>query len=237
LDSVQLTAIPKQVVQRPTSKLVSISMKDNMIGKINNDDLIKATQLRALYLDGNPISMIPEGAFKDLKKVEKLGLTRTNLYEIDFAVFAGMRANATVELDNGRQRKVGITKLDQFPAELSISMTKTLVQVIDPSLGHLFEQNPKVHFDMEDNYNVLCDGIDWLARYVICTKQVEVDRSVCADKDNTPLDYYLMKVSPADLCSESTTWHPRSTPKGAAQVAASILTVIVALVLGMSRAI
>lgn len=81
-------------------------------------------------------------------------------------------------------------------------MGTPVLEVIDPALGQLFDQDPSVkvtfRYDGIQSTIAQCDGLQWLAKYALCTNNVDPANAICTDGQS--LIDYLKSV--AGSCTE-----------------------------------
>jgi len=200
LDNCNFGTVPKRVVSN-NQQITFLDLADNHIDTIKSDDFADAVNLESLYLNGNPLKTIKEGAFSKMKNARTIDLKNTFLPEIDLSVFAGTPDHVDVFLDNNSMLTY-LTASDwsKMPQVASFQLTSTGLQIVDDKIAGLLNSRPSVEIDISKNAHLLCDGLYWMAYFVECTKTLVIDGTRCVDKSNQPLVEYLKMMVP-DPCS------------------------------------
>jgi Leucine-rich repeat (LRR) protein len=217
LKNVGLTSVPANLLQR-NPQIDSLDFSNNQITKVLSTDFLASRKLEYLLLEGNPISKIERGSFQLLNNSLYIVLSNTSIPDVDFSLFAGMgRTVVSTDLyldDNAMMKSLSLTSADQAPSKFEIHATNTALETIDGSCEALFT-SPGVSLDLSNNPHLQCATLNWLAPYVLCSKQVITNNNtICADQKNVLLDAYLQSVMKGPCPSVATTKAPTTAPAG-----------------------
>ncbi|XP_015230536.1 PREDICTED: toll-like receptor 13 [Cyprinodon variegatus] len=86
------TSIPKDAV--------SVQLSNNLIQKINKEDLSEMSKLRILNLGHNQISSVEDGSFNDLVSLETLNMGDNKLVNLEANMFQGLSNLTVLDLSN-----------------------------------------------------------------------------------------------------------------------------------------
>ncbi|XP_066589502.1 lutropin-choriogonadotropic hormone receptor [Prorops nasuta] len=135
LDENYLTDVPATMIN--LTNLKHLSLSNNRIEEIRENDFARSYNLESIDLRGNPVKRIHHRAFRNLGKLRKLILSDTKELEI-FPNFDGAGALELLRLDRARLKDVPSTFCYHCPRLKSLDLKSNLLPEI-PDLANCLD--------------------------------------------------------------------------------------------------
>jgi hypothetical protein len=206
LDYTGLTSVPTQVLKKNAIVTVdngSLELNGNPIKTIRKGDFKDPVTAFNFYLDDSPLETIEPKAFPPLLagflEFKNTSLTSLDLATFSYAEYMDDAHNVNLFFDQCKKlTTITISKFDDIPdsAVAHFSIKNTGLQTVDASIGNFLAAKPGFFIDISTSRNYICEGSDWMGRFVACTQQLVIDRTVCKDQKGMSLSDYLTRKGP-----------------------------------------
>jgi len=103
-----------------------------------------------------------------------------------------------VNLDgNSKLKTITVSHVEvPFPQTALISLKNTGLQTLGGSVEALLARYPSFKIDISDNANLICEDFTWILPYVMCSKNLIIGNSTCADIPGMVLNDLLRSGPP-----------------------------------------